>query len=88
MLFRRAGGRSIVDVTTVGIGRDAEALADIARATGLHVVMGAGFYTAPSHADALATRSEESIARQVVELQVGVDGTGIQAGLIGEIGCS
>ena len=58
LLFRRAGGRSIVDVTTVGIGRDAEALADIARATGLHVVMGAGFYTAPSHADALATRSE------------------------------
>ena len=89
LLFRRAGGRSIVDVTTVGIGRDAEALADIARATGLHVVMGAGFYTAPSHADALATRSEESIERQIVdEIRVGVDGTGIGAGLIGEIGCS
>ena len=89
LLFRRAGGRSIVDVTTIGIGRDPQRLAAISRATSLNVVMGAGFYTAPSHAAELLSRTEGSIAHQIVdELEVGVDGTGIKAGLIGEIGCS
>ena len=87
LLFRQAGGRSIIDVTTIGIGRDAQALSKIARTTGLNVVMGTGFYTAPSHDAELVTRTEESITYQIVEeLEVGVDGTGIKAGLIG--GCT
>ncbi len=40
--FKRAGGSAIVDATSGGIGRNPEGLARIARATGLHVIMGSG----------------------------------------------
>ena len=42
--FREAGGRSLVDLTLPGVGRDPAWLTGIARASGLHVVMGCGWY--------------------------------------------
>ena len=48
MHFRKAGGNTIVDATSIGIGRDPEALLAISEATGINVVMGSGFYIAPS----------------------------------------
>jgi phosphotriesterase-related protein len=58
--FRRDGGQTLVDPTTVGIGRDPLALQRVARATGLHIVMGSGFYTEPAHPPALAAASEDA----------------------------
>jgi phosphotriesterase-related protein len=40
--FKRLGGSTIVDVSNIGLGRDPSALAQVARATGLNIVMGAG----------------------------------------------
>ena len=54
LLFKMAGGESIVDCTINGIGRDPEGLARIARSTGLNIIMGSGYYTAPSHPPELA----------------------------------
>src|SRR4029453_19398929 len=42
LLFREAGGRTVVDPTPTTIGRDPRALARIARATRLHVGTGRG----------------------------------------------
>src|SRR4051812_6187350 len=42
--FRAAGGRTLVDLTLDGVGRDPSWLAGLARTTGLHIVMGAGWY--------------------------------------------
>jgi phosphotriesterase-related protein len=87
--YRDAGGRAIVDATVPGIGRDPEALARISRATGLHVVMGAGYYVAPSHPADVLELDEDAMADRVVrEWADGVDGTGIRPGFIGEVGCS
>lgn len=37
----------------------------------------------------MSTRTEEELENQIVkEVKEGIDGTGIKAGLIGEIGCS
>jgi phosphotriesterase-related protein len=44
--FKRAGGDTIVDATSIGIGRDPEALRSIAQATGLNLIAGCGYYTA------------------------------------------
>jgi phosphotriesterase-related protein len=44
LLFKHAGGRTVVDPTPRTLARDPLALARIARATGLNVVMGAGYY--------------------------------------------
>jgi phosphotriesterase-related protein len=86
-LFRRAGGQTVVDPTNVSLSRDPLALARIARATGLNIVMGAGYYVAAAHPADMDTRSEDAIVREIVgDVTVGVGDTGIRAGLIGEIG--
>jgi phosphotriesterase-related protein len=87
--FRAAGGGSLVDLTLDGVGRDPEWLAGIARATGLHVVMGAGWYRGAHYpTEALIDRrSVDALAEVIVrETTVGVGETGIRAGIIGEIG--
>src|SRR3989454_4162168 len=87
MLFRRAGGGTVVDPTNVSLSRDPLALARISRATGLNIVMGAGYYVAAAHPADMDRRSEDSIVREIVrEVTVGVGDTGVRAGLIGEIG--
>ena len=87
--FRNAGGGTIVDATTIGIGRDPRALARIARATGLNVVMGAGYYVDDVHPVDMDERTDGQIADQIVtEIRTGVADTGVRAGIIGELGCS
>ena len=87
--FGEFGGGAIVDVTSRGIGRNPEALAGISRGSGVHVVMGAGHYVAAVHPEDMDERTEEDLAREIiVDVVEGVDGTGIKAGIIGEIGCT
>ncbi|KKK80255.1 hypothetical protein LCGC14_2825310, partial [marine sediment metagenome] len=89
LLYKLAGGDTIVDLTTIGIARDPLGLARIARATGLKVIMGSGYYREASHPPELATKSEEEITEEIVrDIMVGVDNTRVRAGIIGEIGCS
>jgi phosphotriesterase-related protein len=83
------GGRSVVDPTCRGIGRDPRALARIAAATGLNIVMGAGYYLQSSHPKHVADMSADAIADEIVAEAIdGVDGSGVRIGLIGEIGVS
>jgi len=87
MYFKAAGGQTVVDVTPIGLGRDPEALLAIARATGLNIVMGCGYYVHRRHPPELEERTVEDITAELIEeITVGVDGTGIRAGIIGEIG--
>ena len=89
MLYKLAGGDTIVEMTNIGIHRDPLGLARIARATGLNIVMGAGYYIGASHPPELATRTEQEIAEEIVrDIMVGADKTEVRAGVIGEIGCS
>lgn len=85
--FRALGGGTIVDVTLPDIGRDPAGLREIARRTGLHVVMGCGHYVWPAHPASLAAEPLESIEeRLVAEIEHGVGDTGVRPGIIGEIG--
>lgn len=87
--FAAQGGRTVVEPTCQGIGRDPRALLRIAAATGLNVVMGAGYYLAGSHPAKVAGMTAEAIADEIVrEALVGADGSGVKIGLIGEIGVS
>ncbi|HYB69951.1 MAG TPA: aryldialkylphosphatase [Candidatus Bathyarchaeia archaeon] len=87
LLFKHAGGQTVVDPTNRGLARDPLALARVARATGLNVIMGSGYYVAASHPPGMDGKSVDDIARELVaDLTVGVDGTGVRAGFIGEIG--
>lgn len=87
--YRWAGGQTLVDPTNIGLARDPAGLARIARATGLQIVMGAGYYVGLTHPPEMGRKSDEEIAREIIrDVTVGVGETGIQAGVIGEIGCS
>jgi phosphotriesterase-related protein len=87
--FVAAGGRTVVDATVPGIGRDPEALARIARGAGANVVMGAGAYIGSTHPAALASLDEDGVVDQLLgEWRDGVGETGIRPGFLGEIGCS
>ena len=88
-LFQRAGGDTIVEATSIGIGRDPQGLRQIARATGLSIVMGASYYVGAAHPADMDARSEESIADEIVrDIRDGVGQSGVRAGVIGEVGCS
>jgi phosphotriesterase-related protein len=87
--FKELGGATVVDPTCRGIGRDPLALWRVSEATGLQIVMGAGYYLEGSHPPAVAQMSENAIADEIVRDALdGVDGTGVRIGLIGEIGVS
>jgi phosphotriesterase-related protein len=93
LLFKQAGGCTVVDPTPTSLARNPGALARLARATGLNVVMGSGYYVAASHPADMDRRTVDALAREMIaDVLMGVGGAGaggdpgIRAGLIGEIG--
>jgi predicted metal-dependent phosphotriesterase family hydrolase len=87
--FVHAGGSAVVDLTLQGVGRDPQWLANLARATGLHVVMGSGWYRDAYYpAEALIDRRPvDDLADEIVrEATIGVGDSGIRTGIIGEVG--
>jgi phosphotriesterase-related protein len=85
--FRDAGGGAIADPTNVGIGRNPAALRRISEATGVHIVMGAGWYRERAYPQYVYDEMPDVLADRLVrDLLVGVDGTDVRAGFIGEIG--
>jgi len=85
--FRDAGGRAIADPTNIVIGRDPSALRRISDATDVHIIMGAGWYRERAYPPYIYEEMPDTLADRLVnDLLVGVDGTDIRAGFIGEIG--
>lgn len=83
------GGGLIVDQSVGGLARDALGLLQASRASGVAVVACAGLYTESYLDDAtLALDVDALTERFILEVTVGLDGTNVRAGLIGEIGCS
>lgn len=87
MEFKYAGGRTVVDASNHGLGRDPEMLKRIAIDTGLNVIIGCGYYVASAqNAQTLQLTVEEMEKDIIRDLTVGIGHSGIKAGFIGEIG--
>jgi predicted metal-dependent phosphotriesterase family hydrolase len=87
--FRRRGGSTLVDLTLPGVGRDPERLRRLAGRSGIQLVMGAGWFTEPYYpAEArIERRGADDLAAELIgEFRDGVGETGVQPGIIGEIG--
>ena len=85
--FQRAGGGTLVDATSGGLGRNPLALKRISENAGIHVIMGAAWYREDVYPRFIYEWDTNTLAERIVEeLTIGVDGTGICAGMIGEIG--
>ena len=85
--FKLAGGKTVVDASNIGLGRDPELMRRISIETGLNVVIGSGYYVEgaqkPEVLDLTIEQMEENI---VNEFKNGIGHTGIKPGFIGEIG--
>jgi predicted metal-dependent phosphotriesterase family hydrolase len=83
--FRAAGGSGLVDATVAELGRDPQGLAEVSRATGVHVVLATG-HTAQEWWDGavdLERRAVEDLAEEMVaDLTEGIGDTGMKAGVI------
>ena len=96
MMFKNAGGGTIVDQTTDGLRRSdhdilpvnhAVAVRDVAERTGLNVILGAGWYREPFYERRLYRAKIDEIAEELVrDVNEGIDGTDVRAGVLGEIG--
>lgn len=87
--FSAAGGRSVIEVSNAGMGRNPRQLARIARESGLNIVMGSGWYIEQSHGSDVDSATVNQLADRLIdELTTGADGTKIRPGVIGEIGVS
>jgi phosphotriesterase-related protein len=84
--FRAAGGGTIAEMTTLGLKPDPAGLAAISRRSGVHIIAGTGFYTEETlSAELAALDVREMQALMVRDLTEGFPGTGVKAGVIGEI---
>lgn len=87
MEFKALGGGTIVDVSSYGLGRDPLALKLASEASGLNVVMGAGFYMRSLHPPDMDALTVEQLSDIIVrDITVGAQGSRIRSGIIGEVG--
>lgn len=86
-IYRDAGGSGLVDLTTASVGRNPAGLARLAKVTGLHLVMGAGWYRERVYPRYVFEETVNQLADRIIrEFADGADGTGVKPGIIGEIG--
>ena len=87
--FKKWGGNTIVDVTSIGLKRDPQALRRVANTTGLNIVMGGSWYTDTWHPADMDSRTVEKLADEIVrDVTVDVGDTGTRTGIIGEVGAN
>ena len=87
--FKRAGGKTIVDMTNIGMGRDPIALQNISNMVDINIITGCGYYVEQLHPDYIKEKTENEIAQEMInDITVGIGKTDIRSGIIGEIGTS
>ncbi|WP_370451492.1 phosphotriesterase-related protein [Buttiauxella sp. B2] len=83
------GVRNIIEMTNRYMGRNPQFMLDIMRDSGMNVVACTGYYQHDFFPAHVATASVEKLAQEMVdEIEQGIDGTGLKAGIIAEIGSS
>jgi len=85
--YKRLGGSTVVEVSSIGLAPDPAGLAELARRTGLNIVAGTGYYVGASHPAELGGKSVEQVTEEMLrDFAEGFPGTDVRAGVIGEIG--
>ncbi|OCT16494.1 metal-dependent hydrolase [Paenibacillus pectinilyticus] len=87
--LQSVGCNLIVEVSNIGMGRDPLAMLEISEQTGSMIVASTGFYKEIFYPSYVFERSSEALSEIFIQdIEVGMDGTAIKAGLIAEIGSS
>ena len=89
MAFADLGGATIFDLSVPDNGRSPRRLRRLSERTGVHFVMGCGWYRGNYYLpeERIDRRSADDLAEELIrEITEGVGDTGIRPGVIGEIG--
>ena len=89
MAFADLGGATIFDLSVPDNGRSPQRLRRLSERTGVHFVMGCGWYRGNYYLpeERIDRRSADDLAEELIgEITDGVGDTGIRPGVIGEIG--
>lgn len=79
----------LIDLTTVGLGRDIKKLQSISQQTEINLVIGCGLFVHDAVPEPYKSWNIEQIATWMLdEIQIGIENTNLRAGVIGEIGVS
>ena len=84
-LIQAAGISTVVDLTTYDVGRDIRFLEEVSRKSGVNVIASTGqrFFPPPSPHVSMPARTIAGLAEYFIkEIDRGIDGTGIKAGVI------
>jgi phosphotriesterase-related protein len=86
--FAAAGGGTVVELTTLGLGPRPTDLRHISARSGVHVVAGCGWYRAVTDPPGLRDASEGALSDSLLQtIEGGFPGAGgVRPGIIGEIG--
>lgn len=85
----KQGVRNIWEVTNIGMGRDISTILKLEEATGIHFMISTGCYKDPFIPEAMSAFDTEKLAELMIrEINEGIEGTGVKADAIGEIGTS
>lgn len=88
-LIRKAGVKTIIELSNIGMGRDIDRLKYLAEKFDFNIIASTGFYKEPYLPDFFYQKTKKELAELMIkEIEFGIDGTDIKAGVIGEIGTS
>jgi phosphotriesterase-related protein len=88
-LFRDAGGGTLCELSSAGLGRDPKALRRIAAESGVNIIMGSALYVASSWNEEERKRTPEDIKKYLLdEFLNGVGPMRVKPGILGEVGIS
>jgi phosphotriesterase-related protein len=81
---KKAGVNTIVECTTIGVGRNVRVISRLAGETGLNIVVPTGVYGRANFAPKkYAEMTEDQLAQWMMrEIMIGIEGTGVRAGFI------
>lgn len=81
--FRAIGGRTIVDASAIDYGRNIRGVAEVAQATGVHIIATAGFNKGLFFDSWVYDASVHDLTERVIrEVEEGIDGTSHRAGQV------
>ena len=85
--YKNAGGESLIDCSSHGIGTKPEVLKRLSLKTGVNLVLGCGWYREWVYPREIFEKTSDELA-EIMEREIleGFDGTDVKAGFIGEIG--
>jgi phosphotriesterase-related protein len=87
-MMKHDGGDAIVELSCGGLSPDPNGLRRIAQGTGVHLVMGCGYYVNDYQDPKNHDRTVEDFTDEIIgQILHGAWGTDVRAGMIGEIGC-